>query len=228
MIMPSFTTLPESMLGGQAVAQKFQSPALAGLRGLGMRGIYQGEGLSGLGCGCSDNTCDDGQGDFNSCCDPDPCPVTVSDCAYGGDYPNCNPAPTSSTSTFNASDCAYGGTYPNCNPAPATTSPTSTVPAFCASVGETYNPSTDLCNVAASGSSSGLTASQIAAITTGATKVGLVAAAGATGATVLANGTVIGSPSAAGSVALSSALSSMLPILLIGLVAFVAVKGMSK
>ena len=49
MIMPSFTTLPESMLGGQAVAQKFQSSALAGLRGLGMRGITNYDCLPGRG-----------------------------------------------------------------------------------------------------------------------------------------------------------------------------------
>lgn len=221
MIMPSFTTLPESMLDSSGVQAKFATQALAGLRG--MRGIYQGEGLSGmarLGCGCSELD------DSGNCLDPDPCDTggtsTTSDCAYGGTYPDCNPAPSTSTT----SDCAYGGTYPYCNPAPSsTTSPTSTVPAFCASVGETYNPSTDLCNVATTGS--GLSASQLQAIISGATKVGTVAAAGATGATVLANGTVIGSGGSSAAIASSftSALTSLMPILLIGVVAMVVMKG---
>lgn len=192
MIMPSFTTLPESMLDGSGIAAKFGSQSLAGLRG--------------LGCGCSEID------DSGNCLDPDPC-----------------------TSTFDnsTSDCAYGGTYPYCNPAPSTglspagsgtTSPTSTVPAFCASVGETYNPSTDLCNVAASSS---LTPAQLQAIISGATKVGTVAAAGATGATVLPNGTVIGTggSSAALSSSIASAFTSLMPILLIGVVAVVILKG---
>jgi hypothetical protein len=155
---------------------------------------------------------------------------------------------------FAPSDCAYGGTYPNCNPAPTqqpfgTNCPTGqvydssvgfcvaqgqTVADFCTSQGETYNSTTGLCNTptgtSSSTSSSGLTPAQINAIIAGTTKVGTVAAAGATGATVLPNGTVIGSggSNAATLATLGATFKSMLPILVIGVVAVFALKGTGK
>jgi len=210
MIMPSYTTFPESQ-------QPFHIGTFAGLRG--------------LGCGCSD--VDPETGD---CYDPDPCttttnsgstPVlTASDCAYGGTYPNCNPAPSSSTSTA-SSGCPSGEAVD-----PATgvcTQAGNTVAAFCSQQGESYNSATGLC-VSPTGTSTGLTTAQINAIIAGATKVGTVAAAGATGATVLANGTVVGTggSSAATASTIASSLKSVLPIVLIGLVAIFALKGSGK
>jgi len=172
MIMPSFTTLPESMLGNPDIIAKFNSSSLAGLRE--------------LGCGCS--TLDDS----GNCLDPDPC----------------------DTSSYNPSDCAYGGVYPNCNPAPGFTSTGQPIgsgsnvdtsgmvtAAECAQwPGYTYNPGTMECTlgsgsataIGGSGPSSGLTASQISAIISGVSRAGQIAAAGATGATVLPNGTIVG------------------------------------
>jgi hypothetical protein len=207
--MPSYTTLPESMLGMDAVVQKFQSSSLAGLRGLGMRGIYQGSKFptfSGLGCDCSELD------DSGNCLDPDPCTTTV-------DTGSSIPITSSGSLTMNCP--GDPGCPGNTDLTPTEIAQTgAAVASYCSSQGLTYNSSTQLCNVPAS---SGLTASQIAAITAGATKVGIVAAAGATGATVLANGTVIGSGGA--STALASTLTSMIPIFVIGLVAFVFLKG---
>jgi hypothetical protein len=252
MIMPSYTTLPESMLDSQAVQSKFQSATFAGLRGLGMRGVYAGEGLSGLaalGCDCEDLD------DSGNCLDPECCPgdpgcgtsaPSSGTCVWGGSYPNCNPEP---------SDCAYGGTYPNCNPAPSSGASPSTgssvicpsgqvldtdteecvppgqttgqsVQQFCSSQGLTYNASTELCNVPAGQTLT--TSQQLAldqAIVNSGSSLAKILAAGATGVTVLPNGTVIGSAATGSTLAtLSSSLSSFLPVLLIGVVAVVALK----
>ena len=226
MIMPSYTTLPESMLGNSALLQKFAVPALAGLRG--------------MGCGCSSYDCTDSEGNPGVCCDPDPC--TTDDGSSGSGSGSATVSPV-----FNPSDCAYGGTYPDCNAAPITPTAAGGCPAgqvsdpalggdcasqtvqqYCTAEGWNYNSSQGIC-VSPSGSVSttpGLTTSQISAIIAGATKVGTVAAAGATGATVLPNGMVIGSGGS--STAMLSSLTSMLPIILIGVVGFVVLKGAGK
>ena len=226
MIMPSYTTLPESMLGNSALLQKFAVPALAGLRG--------------MGCGCSSYDCTDSEGNPGVCCDPDPC--TTDDGSSGSGSGSATVSPV-----FNPSDCAYGGTYPDCNAAPITPTAAGGCPAgqvsdpalggdcasqtvqqYCTAEGWNYNASQGIC-VSPSGSVSstpGLTTSQISAIIAGATKVGTVAAAGATGATVLPNGMVIGSGGS--TTAMLSSLTSMLPIILIGMVAIFAFKGGGK
>lgn len=206
MIMPSFTTLPESMLDGSGIAQKFGTQSLAGLRGL--RGIYQGEGLSGLGCGCSEFD------DSGNCLDPDPCVTGTTD--------------TGGSSTPIVSDCAYGGTYPNCDPAPSTTVNTAQAAAtFCSQNGLTYNTSTQLCNTPPAGTT--LTSQQQAALNqqlaNSGTQLAKILAAGATGVTVLPNGTIVGSAQTGSSLAtLGTSLSNFMPLLLIAFLGIVALK----
>lgn len=206
MIMPSYTTLPESMLGNSALVQKFAVPAMAGLRG--------------MGCDCSELD------DNGNCLDPDPCvtstPIEVSDCAYGGTYPNCNAAPGGEASIICTAGQVIDASTGVC------TAPGNTVAAFCTQQGETYNSATGLCNTPSGTSpSAGLTQAQVNAIISGATKVGTVAAAGATGATILRNGTVIGSGTVTSST-LGASLSKYAPLLLIGIVAVFVLKGAGK
>ena len=224
MIMPSYTTLPESMLGPNAILQKFDAANFAGM------GF-----LRGMGCGCSDSGYDS-SGNYY-CDDPDACTTPTT--------------PSDPTPVFNPSDCAYGGTYPNCNPAPALpsapvgcpsgqvtdpatglcTSPGSTVSAYCSSQGLPYNASTGLCTVP---SGTTLTAAQQAALDQQIAKSGSqlanIIAAGATGATILPNGTVIGSGGAAvaGTASIATALTGLMPVLLLGLLAVFALKGGGK
>lgn len=176
MIMPSYTTLPESMLGDSALDAKmaFQSSTLAGLRG--------------LGCDCSDT---DSEG---VCYDPEPCSTgssTVTAPVITG---------SGSGSSLPSYTCADGGLV--------------TDPSFCAE------------NIPGSGgSSSGLTAGQTSAIISAAGQIGKIAAAGATGATVLANGTVIGSQSTSLAAGIASVFSNPMMLLLIaGVVAFALVE----
>jgi hypothetical protein len=217
MIMPSFTTLPESMLGASDIQDKFN---VANFAGLGY--------LRGMGCGCSQLD------DSGDCLDPDPCgtPVTdpggtftASDCAYGGTYPNCNPAPSQSSSS-SSSGCPSGQSID-----PATglcASPGSTVSAYCASQGLPYNSATGLCTVP---SGTTLTAAQQAAldqqIVKGGSQLANLIAAGATGATILPNGTVIGSNGAAvaSTASFTTAITGMMPVILLGLLAVFALKG---
>lgn len=217
MIMPSFTTLPESMLGASDIQDKFN---VANFAGLGF--------LRGMGCGCSEID------DSGNCLDPDPCstPVTTpvfdaSDCAYGGTYPNCNPAPASLTS--GTSSCPSGQSVD-----PATglcASPGSTVAAYCASQGLPYNSGTGLCTVPAGTT---LTQAQQAAldqqIAKGGSQLANIIAAGATGATILPNGTVIGTGGAtvATSASIATAITGFMPVILLGLLAVFALKGGGK
>ena|ERR1700722_808119 len=218
MIMPSYTTLPESMLGQNAILQKFDTANFAGLG-------Y----LRGMGCGCSELD------DSGDCLDPDPCgsPVdtgttfTASDCVYGGTYPNCNPAPALPSAS--AGGCSAGQVID-----PATglcTSPGSTVAAYCASQGLPYNSGTGLCTVPAG---TALTQAQQAALDQQIAKSGSqlanIIAAGATGATILPNGTVIGTGGAAvaGSASIATTLTGLMPVLLLGLLAVFALKGGGK
>ena len=142
------------------------------LRGLGAYGLGQDDGSD-------DDGGDDGSGDDGS-------------------------GSTSTTPVLGASDCAYGGTYPNCNPAPAASSSSSgdgtasAVQSFCASQGETYNSSTNLCNVPASGgvqyspTSAASIASDISQLLAGGVKIAQIATGTTGSVTLTSNELLIG------------------------------------
>ena len=217
MIMPAYTTLPESMLAPSQIADKFNVQTFAG--------------LGALGCDCSQT--DDG----GDCLDPDPCSTGSTDTGTG---------PTASTGTPvvppfvdltsltpSAGNCASQGLAydPSAN---ACSYGSVTIPAganlsnTCASFGLSLNPSTGLCvgSAAAAPSSSagsGLTSAQQAQLSAGLLKGGLTLAellAIQPGQAILPTGTIVSGNTgalAAGSLAsLGASMTSMLPLLLIG------------
>jgi len=144
MIMPSYSTVPESMLGNTALLQKFSAPALAGLRG--------------MGCDCSETDPESGM-----CVDPDPC-----------------------GSSGGSTDI---GTFP-------TTPITTTTPITLNCPGDPGCPGNPITvSMPPVSSGGGLSTSQQLAldqaILSGGTQVAKIIAAGATGTTVLPNGSVI-------------------------------------
>ena len=223
MIMPAYTTLPESMLAPSQIADKFNVQTFAG--------------LGALGCDCSQT--DDG----GDCLDPECCP---GDPGCGGSIGTGTTTGTISTGTPvvppfvdltslapSAGNCAAEGlTFDATNnicsygsvsiPAGANLSNT------CASFGLSLNPSTGLCvgSAAAAPSStagSGLTSAQQAQLSAGLLKGGLTLAellAIQPGQAILPNGTIVSGNTgalAAGSLAsLGASMTSMLPLLLIG------------
>ena len=229
MIMPAYTTLPESMLAPSQIADKFNVQTFAG--------------LGALGCDCSQT--DDG----GDCLDPDPCSTGSTDTGTGPTA-TCDPLTGACTSnstgtpvvppfvdltslTPSAGNCASQGlTYnPSAN---ACSYGSVTIPAganlsnTCASFGLSLNPSTGLCvgSAAAAPSSSagsGLTSAQQAQLSAGLLKGGLTLAellAIQPGQAILPNGTIVSGNTgalAAGSLAsLGASMTSMLPLLLIG------------
>jgi hypothetical protein len=92
MMMPSYTTLPESMLSPNQIYEKFNVPTMGG-----------------LGCGCS-IILDDGSCEDPESCDSSGTSSSVSDCAYGGTYPNCNPAPSSAGTVISSGGSTSTGT----------------------------------------------------------------------------------------------------------------------
>ena len=212
MIMPAYTTLPESMLAPSQIADKFNVQTFAG--------------LGALGCDCSQT--DDG----GDCLDPDPCSTGSTGTISTGtpvvppfvDLTSLAPSAGNCAAeglTFDATNniCSYGSVS---IPAGANLSNT------CASFGLSLNPSTGLCvgSAAAAPSSSagsGLTSAQQAQLSAGLLKGGLTLAellAIQPGQAILPNGTIVSGNTgalAAGSLAsLGASMTSMLPLLLIG------------
>ena len=212
MILPAYTTLPESMLAPSQIADKFNVQTFAG--------------LGALGCDCSQT--DDG----GDCLDPDPCSTGSTGTISTGtpvvppfvDLTSLAPSAGNCAAeglTFDATNniCSYGSVS---IPAGANLSNT------CASFGLSLNPSTGLCvgSAAAAPSSSagsGLTSAQQAQLSAGLLKGGLTLAellAIQPGQAILPNGTIVSGNTgalAAGSLAsLGASMTSMLPLLLIG------------
>ena len=209
MIMPAYTTLPESMLAPSQIADKFNVQTFAG--------------LGALGCDCSQT--DDG----GDCLDPDPCSTGSTDtgtststgspvlCA-GVLYPAGSVCPDSAAA-------GSTGIPASCNPLSGGCTSNSNT---CASFGLSLNPSTGLCvgsaaSVPSSSAGSGLTSAQQAQLSAGLLKGGLTLAellAIQPGQAILPNGTIVSGNTgalAAGSLAsLGASMTSMLPLLLIG------------
>lgn len=183
MIMPSYTTLPESMLGAPGIYEKFSSQSFAGLQYL--PSYQQLAQLRGLGCGCSEVD------DSGNCMDPDPC-ETSSPIVTGGDN-------TILPVTAGGPTLPQGPTDSGCGAGqqidPATgvcTGIGNTVQSFCTQQGLAYNSSTGLCVTSTGGPLS--TSQQLAldqSIVNAGSQLSRIIAAGATGTTVLPNGTVI-------------------------------------
>jgi hypothetical protein len=244
MIMPAYTTLPESLLAPSQIADKFNVQTFAG--------------LGALGCDCSET---DDEGD---CLDPDPCSTgstdtgstgstaaedSLMDCmnaGYTGYNPNTGSCTTSSGASAGSAAAAagYTGAVPFCadngNVQPCISQVTSSIlspsgtPAAqltaaqtCQAYGFTLG-SNGLCtsgtasSVSSSPIGSQLSAAQQAQLNAGILKGGLTLAellAIQPGQAILPNGTIVSGGTgalAAGSLAsLGASFTSMLPLLLI-------------
>jgi hypothetical protein len=201
MIMPSYTTLPESMLSSNAILSKFASSSLAGLRG--------------LGCDCSD------MDDSGNCLDPECCPGDPG-CGTTTTTPVSTPVtlncpgdpgcPTSSSSSgWTSASCASSGGVLQSDGSCLITG------------GSTINVGGSTTTTPTITSSTGLTPAQQNAIIQGSTQTAKIIAAGATGVTVLPNGAIVQNSALTSGLLNSSTLTSMLPILLIvGAIALLA------
>ncbi len=204
MIMPSYTTLPESMLAPRDLTAAFTSQTydLSIPTTVETDNQVSLSGLRGMGYNCGD-------------------------CMSTDDSGNCTLYDTADCST--TSPVVGGGTVdPSGTVAPIVSCDGSgcnniTSPATCASFGNGYDSATGMCTFGASGSSSGSSANQsqqlAIAIAQGGTQVAKIIAAGATGVTVLPNGTIV-SPGATNVGALAGAGSSTMIVVIALLAAF--------
>jgi hypothetical protein len=205
MIMPSYTTLPESMLSNNAILSKFASSSLAGLRG--------------LGCDCSD-TDDSGNCLDPECCPGDPgCDTTTLNCP--GD-PGC-PTSTGSGTTLNYPPATGGSGTGWTSASCASSGGVLQSDGSCLITGGSINVGGSTTTTPTITSSTGLTPAQQNAIIQGSTQTAKIIAAGATGVTVLPNGAIVQNSALTSGLLNSSTLTSMLPILLIvGAIALLA------